>query len=163
MMIDRMRCSTRTARLLGLATAFAAGWSGPIAASAAPQGRGAPAAAQARCPAPSSWGASRTAGSADRPVNLIQLDRAGTLYWNGVRIKETMLRQYMILVGAMTPRPRTHLEVDPAAQCAGVARIAAMIAGAVDCRRTCQYRVAPWRPASPVSPPVPPAPPRRIR
>jgi hypothetical protein len=160
MMIDLMRCWTRTARLLGLAAAFAACSSGPDAALAAAPGRGAPAAAQKRCPAPSSWGVSRTDGSASRPVNLIQLDRAGILYWNGTRIKETMLRQYMTLVGAMTPRPRTHLEVDPAAQCADVARIVAMIAGAVDCRRTCQYRVAPWRPASPISLP---APPRRVR
>jgi hypothetical protein len=96
-------------------------------------------------------------------VNLIQLDRAGTIFWNGTRIKETMLGQYMDLVGQMTPTPQTHFEVDPAAPCAQVARLVAMIARAVDCRRTCRYRAAPWHVASPVSPPAPPAPPPRPR
>jgi hypothetical protein len=147
----------RAARLLASA-AFLTCSSGPASAMAAPSGRPVPAAAKSRCPAPSSW-ALRRADSVDPVVNLIQLDRAGTLYWNGARISEATLGQYMFLVAAMTPRPQTHLEVDPGAPCATVARIVARIARAVDCRRACSYRVAAWHPASPVSPPPPP--PRR--
>ncbi len=131
---------------------------------AAASGPTAPAAARARCPAPASWGSSPAGGRASSAaVNLVQLDRAGKIYWNGAPIKESILGQFMTLVAAMTPKPRTHLEVDPAASCADVARIVALIAGAVDCRRTCKFRVAPWHPASPVSPPAPPAPAPRIR
>lgn len=159
-MFEMARKTGRTTRLLASAAAFAACASSPDAAIAAPPDRAKPA-APARCPAPSSWAVS---GAAARPVvNLIQLDRTGILYWNGTPIKETMLRQFMTLVGAMTPRPQTHLEVDPAAPCANVARIVAMIGGAVDCRRNCRYRVAPWHPARRVSPPAPPAPPSRFR
>jgi hypothetical protein len=159
-MFEMARKTRRTARLLASAAAFAACASSPGASMAAPPSRVKPA-VSARCPAPSSWAVS---GVAARPVvNLIQLDRAGILYWNGTPIKETMLRQFMSLVAAMTPRPQTHLEVDPAAPCADVARIVTMIGGAVDCRRSCRYRVAPWHPARPISPPAPPSPPPRFR
>lgn len=156
-----MLYSRRSARLFASIAAFVACPSWSDSAVAAPQARQAPAAAQARCPAPSSWAA--PALPRRYVVNLIQIDKAGTLSWNGSRIEELILSQYMMLIAAMTPRPQTHLEVDPAAPCATVARIVAMMAHAVDCRRGCRYRVTPWHKATPVSPPAPPAPPARFR
>lgn len=155
-MAGMMRYSRRVVRLLASAGAFAACSSAPAIAMAPAPGGAARAAAQAHCPVPS-WALSRTGKALDRPiVNLIQLDRVGKLYWNGAPVEQELLGQFLALTAAMTPRPQTHLEVDPATPCAEVARIVEMIGRSAECRRTCRYRVAAWHPFSPISPPAPP-------
>lgn len=104
-----------------------------------------------QCPPPLSWGAMRGTAGSPPPIdpvrNKVSIDAAGNSYWNSTPVDLVTLRQYLDLVTTMRPPPLFDLEVDPRTPCDRVARIVALVSGALDCSRLCSYAQRPFDPA----------------
>ena len=156
-----MRRSALALPLLAFAVLAAACQQPAQSSSAAEENVAAHAAREASCAAPRGWKNEAAAQSpAENVTNIVAIDKAGAITWNGMPVDTVRLRQYMDVVSTMLPTPGTAVEVDPGAPCAQIADVVRIVGNAVECDRHCSYATGPFdRPAPP--PPAPPAPPTK--
>ena len=105
----------------------------------------------ASCAAPGHWrNEVADQDPAKNVTNIVTIDKAGTIHWNGMPLDTVRLRQYMDVVATMLPTPGTAVEVDPGAPCAKIAEVVRLVGDAVECDRLCSYATGPFdRPAPP--------------
>ena len=140
--------------LLGFA-AMAAACQQPAEAGRAAESEIQGSASSASCAGPRHW-KNEVSGQdpAENVTNIVMIDKAGTIHWNGMPLDTVRLRQYMDVVATMLPTPGTAVEVDPGAPCAQVAEVVRIVASAVECERLCSFATGPF------DRPVPPPPKR---
>ena len=66
--------------------------------------------------------------------NLLAITAGGTYEWNGAEVDAVRLRQYLDLVGSMSPTPVTVVRVDPGAPPAAISTVSDAIDRALRCR-----------------------------
>lgn len=66
--------------------------------------------------------------------NTLAVTAAGTYLWNGAEVDAVRLRQYLEVVGSMSPTPVTIVRVDPGAPPVAVSRVSDTIERALNCR-----------------------------
>src|SRR3546814_15693683 len=58
--------------------------------------------------------------------NVVRIDQANTIYWNGTAVDPATLKSYLRQTTQMDPEPELHLEPDPNARYALVAQVLAV-------------------------------------
>jgi hypothetical protein len=90
----------------------------------------------------------------DYPTNLVLIDRAGRLWWNGVAVEMQRLREYARQQARIAPPPALVIEPDRDAPCAVVREALAAALGAGRCSpQRCAFE---W-PGTMAPPPLPEA------
>ena len=59
--------------------------------------------------------------------NKVNIDPAGTIFWNGAPINQVLLRQYLERTVVMNPEPELHFQPDPQARYEVVDNVLAVI------------------------------------
>lgn len=79
-------------------------------------------------------------------INTVQLDETEILRWNGVKIDETRLSQYLERAQGFEPKPSVVLKIDPETNCAAVERIRDRIEAQMHCKssRLCGEGEGSW-------------------
>ena len=67
--------------------------------------------------------------------NLIRLQNAGTLSWNGQPVSDETIVRYLTRVSEMDPRPRISLAIEPGTACSRVREVRALMQEAPICSR----------------------------